>query len=302
MAQEAQVIEPATVKTPADREREARERVECITGSAGGRAQAMSALHRAVLCADWRTLEYTSLAEYLEVEGIAAALAEAARREEKVLPDLVAELRSAGLTQAQAGAALGITQARVSQLERGITGHEQRDRRRQERRENISQSPETASDQGEAADVAYIEDQSADVQRADAQPDGAGVAQHVPATPWGAAAGVAWPSRPDAQPCARCAELAREKEQAVAALAGRVAELERQLAAARDRIASLEQAGTKPELTGVCQATLDGGGECGSAAPVAPAVVRQDGQVFEGVLVCGGCEARLAAAGWSVSR
>jgi hypothetical protein len=123
--QPAAVITPTAVKSPAERKAEAEDRVRDIRASAGGRAEAMAVLRQAVALADWDTLGHGSVAEYLDREGIGAVFAEAARRERKLLPDLVAELRGAGLSQEQAGAALGISQGRVSQLERGKTGHKQ---------------------------------------------------------------------------------------------------------------------------------------------------------------------------------
>jgi hypothetical protein len=163
-------IEPTTVKSPAERKVGAENRVQCILEAAGGRAAAMAALRQAVLLADWDTLGYSSVPEYLEKKGIAAAFAEAAEREGTELPELVAELRNAGLSQKQAGAALGITQARVSQLERGRTGNESRDGKsggegsHLPTGKNISQSPDTVADQGKDEAVTYIPGEPGDVE------------------------------------------------------------------------------------------------------------------------------------------
>ena len=79
---------------------------------------------------------------YVEKERIAERwrAADGSQRE------LVAELRAAGLSQAAAGAAVGITQARVSQLERGKTGNETR---RSRNHKSTSGSPFNRSSAGQ---------------------------------------------------------------------------------------------------------------------------------------------------------
>jgi hypothetical protein len=115
-------IRPGQVFSPAQREAEARSRAGRIRQGIDGQGAVFRDIRDAVARKDWEALGYGSPAEYFEKERITERwrAAEGSQRE------LVAELRAAGLSQAAVGAAVGITQGRVSQLERGKTGHETR--------------------------------------------------------------------------------------------------------------------------------------------------------------------------------
>jgi transcriptional regulator with XRE-family HTH domain len=228
----------------------------------------MARLSQAVALADWTTLGYGSLVEYAEAEGIAAAFAAAAQQEGELLPGLVAELRHAGLSQKQAGAVLGITQARVSQLERGKSGNESRDKSAADAGtshlpagKNISHPPETDADQGKEDDLTYIPAQAADVEHVDAPPT---AVDSEPSTPTPSDEVGGQPASLDGQPASldgqpdpalRIAELEQqlaERDERLEQWKARAEtwyqgvqakkqELGQQLAAAQDRIAELEQ-------------------------------------------------------------
>jgi predicted XRE-type DNA-binding protein len=124
MSTEDVEVKTGDIETPTGRKARAQERVQRILAGADGRVIAMRELHKAVQRKDWEILTMGDVSNYLHTTGIWAAIAKAARQEERALPALVAELRAAELTQAATAELLGISQGRVSQLQRGKTGHE----------------------------------------------------------------------------------------------------------------------------------------------------------------------------------
>jgi len=142
----ADEVKPTQVTTPAQQKAEAKDRAEAIRQGIDGQAEVYRVIHTAVVRRDWKVLGYGTLAEYFEGERIA----ERWRAAEKPLRALVAMLRTeAELSQARTAEALGISQQRVSQLERGSGGNEAR----QQPRNLTSHNGEALADQAERGEV-----------------------------------------------------------------------------------------------------------------------------------------------------
>jgi hypothetical protein len=104
---------------------EAKARAERIRQGLDSFNDTAADLAEAIRLNDYETLEYRNWSEYFQRERLDERI-----RSDGIRAALVATLRAAGLTQGKTGSLLGISQARVSQIERGVTGNEARTARR----------------------------------------------------------------------------------------------------------------------------------------------------------------------------
>ena len=103
----------------------ARERTAIIVAGISDYATTCATLAQVLADEDWRWLGYSSAAAYFQGEGIAAAW----RATGEPQAAMVKAIRSAGLSQGDTAGLLGITQGRISQIERGKSGNEARQKR-----------------------------------------------------------------------------------------------------------------------------------------------------------------------------
>jgi transcriptional regulator with XRE-family HTH domain len=209
-------VEPVVEGTPVpDLKVEARDRAGRIRAGIDGYATMCTDLAEAIRYEDWKTLGYASLPEYFEGEEIA----ERWKASETNRAALVLALADAGLTQGNVADLLHISQQRVSQIERGKTGHAP----------NRSQRAETRPDQHKQAS----NDLEGPASSADASTDRGS----APGGPDSASAPTDQAERHDDSDGA--GEPAGGTSEDPAALQARIGDLERELAEARERIDEL---------------------------------------------------------------